>query len=531
MSKNLVFVIVGHQGYIRHVEDEKDYALENDILFNSISRTYLPLLNLFHKLSSENLKFKLSMVFSPSLCSLLDDPVVQQQYIQWLEKRIVLGESEVARLKNDGKLLSNAEKDLEKAKKDKADFCDVYNQNLLAQFRHFAEQGYLELLATCGTYAFLPHYGDMEEILNSQVEVGLFSHRHYFGSNPDGFFLPFMGYTPGIERVLKAYGVKYTIVDIRSLLFSENIPEHGIFSPVRCAVQDSNGISGTSIALFAQDSDSPDDILNFASNAVYKNQDKDIGFELTNEEICKTGFIENGEARIPSGFRYWNKNDEAYDSQKALEQVKADAKVFVESKLEKLSVAERNMNEKNANLVCVLDAKLLGQSWDEGVEFLEQVIREVHSTDTELSVCASQLGNVLVLQKVTPYPGAAQGYSYGEDLLDGSNEWMLRYTRKMSERMLDLSDRYPNETGLKIRLLNLGARELMLAQSGEWATMIHDGVFPEYAKKRFEDSIKSFMIVFDALGSNTVSTEWLTKLEREHTIFPWINFRIFSKKV
>ena len=101
----------------------------------------------------------------------------------------------------------------------------------------------------------------------------------------------------------------------------------------------------------------------------------------------------------------------------------------------------------------------------------------------------------------------------------------------MSERMIDLSDRYPNETGLKIRLLNLGARELLLAQSGEWATMIHDGYFPEYAEKRFKDAIRSFMIVFDALGSNTVSTEWLTKLEKEHTIFPWMNFRIFSKKI
>ena len=70
----------------------------------------------------------------------------------------------------------------------------------------------------------------------------------------------------------------------------------------------------------------------------------------------------------------------------------------------------------------------------------------------------------------------------------------------------------------------------MIAQSGEWAKMIHDGDFPEYAEKRFREAIKSFMIVFDALGSNTVSTEWLTKLEKEHVIFPWMNFRLFSPK-
>jgi 1,4-alpha-glucan branching enzyme len=38
-------------------------------------------------------------------------------------------------------------------------------------------------------------------------------------------------------------------------------------------------------------------------------------------------------------------------------------------------------------------------------------------------------------------------------------------------------------------------------------------------------------MVFDALGSNTVSTEWLTKLESKESIFPWMNYRIFSKKV
>ena len=131
---------------------------------------------------------------------------------------------------------------------------------------------------------------------------------------------------------------------------------------------------------------------------------------------------------------------------------------------------------------------------------------------------------------MSPYPGAAQGNSYGEDLLDNSNDWMIRYTRKMCERMVDLSDRFPNETGLKVRLLDLGAKELMMAQSGEWAQMIHDGLFPEYAARRFKESIKSFMIVFDALGSNTVSTEWLTKLEKEHLLFPWMNFRMFSPK-
>lgn len=528
MSKNLILVIVGHQGYIRHIEDEKEYALQNDILFSSISNTYLPLLDLFYRLEKEKVNFKLGMVFSPSLCSLLDDPVVQEQYIEWLDKRIALGESEVERCKNDESLLKNAKRSFEKAKKDKNDFCDVYGQNLLAQFKKFADKGYLELLATCGTYAFLPHYGDITEVLNAQVEVGLYSHRYYFGAKPAGFYLPFLGYTGKIENVLNSYGFKYTIVDIRSFLFSENLPVEGIFSPVRCA--------GSSFALFAQDSETPDDIYGFAKNPVYKNIEKDISFELSDDYLKKSGFLDEGSARVPSGFRYWSKENDggvAYDSEKAAVQLKKDADSFVAQKNEKLSQAQNLMGKKSPSLVCVIDAKILGQKWAEGVGFLENVIRDVAASDAALSLStlSDNNENVYLLQKLNPYPGAAQGHGYGEDLLDSSNDWMLRYTRKMSARMIDLSGRYPNETGLKIRLLNLAARELMLAQSGEWAMMLHNDVFPEYAAKRFKDSIRAFMTVYDALGTNTVSTEWLAKMEKEYTIFPWMNFRIFSKKV
>ena len=115
--------------------------------------------------------------------------------INWLERRVALGEKELVRLSSDEALLANAEACLKKAKKDLLDFTQTYSQNLLKEFAYFAEKGNLELLATCGTYAFLPHYGDMTEILNAQVEIGLYSHRQYFGSNPDGFYLPFMGYT------------------------------------------------------------------------------------------------------------------------------------------------------------------------------------------------------------------------------------------------------------------------------------------------------------------------------------------------
>ncbi|MBQ6781098.1 MAG: DUF1957 domain-containing protein [Treponema sp.] len=521
MAKNLILVIVGHQGYIRHIEDGADYASENELLFDSISNTYLPLINLFYRLEAESVPFKVSLVLSPMLCALFDDPMVQQQYIEWLDDRIALGEKEIIRCKDDDSLCDNARSILAQYKKDKADFCDKYEQNLLKQFAEIAKNEHLELIATAASYAYLPHYADMPEVLNAQVEAGLYSHRRYFGAAPEGFWLPYLGYADDVEKVIRSYGINYTILDTRSILFSKDSPADGIFSPVRCY---------NSLVVFGRDKDTPADIVaeetGFMHNPLYKNLYKDIGFELDADALGNCSA--SGKARVATGYRYWSKQDTVYDKKAALAQAEKDAKTFLDAKKTKLDAAEGLLNGNDASLVCAFDAAMLGQDWAEGMYFLEQVIRG--SEGMTLSCGADLIQNQFSLPKIKPYPSAASGTGYGEDLLDSSNGWMLRHTRKMCERMIDLAGRFPDDTGLKVRLLNLGAKELMIAQCGDWAKMLHEGRYPEYVTERFKQCIASFIAVFDSLGSNTVSTEWLTKIEREHPLFPWMNYRIFSKK-
>ena len=520
-KKNFVLVIVGHQGYIRHIENGEEYAAENDLLFTSISRTYLPLINLFHRLEEESVPFKVSLVLSPVLCSLFDDPMVQQQYIEWLEARIKLGEKELIRCKDDERVHANALSTLNQFKKDLNDFCEVYNQNLLGQFAYFAHKGCVELLATAASYAFFPHYADMTEVLNAQVEAGLYSHRKYFGTAPEGFWLPYMGYAEGVEKVLRSYGLNYTILDTRSILFSTESPDTGIFAPVRCQ---------NSLVVFGRDRDCPAEIISEGSgimyNPVYRNPNKDVGFELNADELGD--ILPMGKGRVSSGYRYWSRGDEVYDEARAMAQAAEDARAFVSRRKQKLEKAESLLNGKDACLVCTVSASTLGQDWTEGIAFLENVLRNGDGLD--FAGCSELLEEQFSLPKINPYPAAAFESGNGEDLLDSTNNWMLLHLRKMCERMVDLAGRFPDDSGLTVRLLNLGAKELMIAQSAEWALMLHEGRFPEYVTARFKESIAAFITVFDSLGSNTVSTEWLTKMEHAHPIFPWMNYRIFSKK-
>lgn len=523
--KNLSIVIVAHQPFFRHVTGENEIpGQENDLLFGAISQTYIPLIDMLHRFEEEGIKSKFSIVLSPSLCAMLSDEVLQKQYIQWLDRCILFGQKEVERLKREPELCKNAGIILEKAIHNKTVFVENYNCNLVKEFASFAKKGFIEILATTGTYAFLPHYSDMPEILNAQIETGIISHKHFFETAPEGFWLPYMGFAKGIERNLRSYGINYTLIDSHGLLFSESCPDTGIFAPVRCF---------NSLVLFARDRETPFDINDeengYSANKVYKNQNKDAGFELTSQEL--EGFIEADSVRTNTLYRYWSKESDsnaAYDAEKAEAQAVKDAIDFINRKNEKLNKAAEQI-EGDSTLTCTISAHTLGQTWAEGMIFLETVLR--NNKESNFISHGQLIKDQFKLPKVIPYPSASSGTGYGEDLLDSSNCWMLRYTRKMCERMVDLAGRFPDDTGLKVRLLNIGAKELMLAQSGELAKMIHENMLPDFVQKYFNSSVTDFTAVFDALGSNVVSTEWLTKLEKKHNLFPWMNYRIFSQKM
>lgn len=522
-KKSLVFVISAHQPYICHPED--DYSAQNELLYAAISETYLPLLNMFSNLEADGVPFKVVMCFSPSLCALLSDPIVQAQYIEWLNKVIALGEAEVARYPETDPRHALSKAQLAQAKQNKLDFCETYQQDLLSKFSYYSKKGNVELMATAATNCYLPLYADLPQAVQAQVEEGLLSHRHFFDTLPEGFLLPFMGYTPGLESIIRSYGFYYTILDAHGLLFANPVCEKGIFAPVRCA---------NSLVVFGCDkaaaSGFDDDAQSYIHKSVYRNQNRDIGFE--SDVSCLKGFLNKDNGRVPTGYKYWSQEaDGFYDADAAFEQVQADAKQFLDVKAQKLHEASLATGGNDVCSVCYFDADFFGQKWYEGIVWLEKILRE-ESMREDICVerCSALIGDKYSLPKTEPFPSSSFDSGYGEDMIDHSNDWMIRYVRKAVERMIDLTSRFPADTGLKERSLNLAAKEVLLAQSGDWPKMVKDQNFDTYASERFKESVLAFTTVYDSLGSNSISTEWLTGMERRHRIFPWINYRVFSEK-
>lgn len=526
-KKSLIITIVGHQGYFKGKGSEGNSVPEEELLFTAISETYLPLLSMFERLDIDSVPFKLSLVLTPTLCAQLADYDVQTRFVEWLDRLVALGEKEVSQLPEGSPRWIQAESCLERIRANRRDFVEFYKGDLLSAFRYYADRDTIELLATAATSTFLPHYADIPEAINAQIEAGLQSHRQFFGVVPDGFWLPAMGYSANIEQILLKYGFTYSVLDSHGLLFGKPLPVNGIFSPIRCQ----NGF-----VFFARDFSSEAEILGtdgFINNGVYRNQDRDLAFEAAANEL--SDFIPLGKERVASGYKYWRRGgstgEDWYDKDAAIKQAKIDALSFVATRAEKLNKAETMLQSSDLSMTCTFDARIFGQLWHEGIFWLEQVFRAAAvSPDLQTAHACDLFSKKSSFQELVPFMSAATGTGYGENLLDTSNDWMLQYSRKACERMISLAERFPDDNGFKARALNMAAKEVLLSMSLDWPIMLHDKTYPEYAEAQFKNNVLAFTTVFDSLGANSISTEWLTNMEQEHPLFPWINYRIFSKK-
>ncbi len=532
-EKKIVFVLDAHLPYVR--DPDLPCSVEESWLFNVLSFTYLPLLRSFTSLETEGIPFYVGIAFSPELSEMLSDPLLQNRYTAHLERSIdyaghtiennLLDETRTALLKDYLELL----------KKNKHDFVDIYEKNILKKFDYFSERGYLEILATSATACFFPLYEDIPEAINAQIETGLMSHRAHFDSIPDGFWLPALGWFQDAEKTLKAYGFRYSIVENIALLFSDKPPSSGVFSPVCCE----NGFN-----LFPRDSFASAELSGegkgYSLNPVYLDVDNDIGFEMDDADLAPLFDAKTG--RRITGFRYTarasreTKDAVLYDSAAAAAQIDKDATDFLDSCSALLSKASDFLEGESVCRTCAFRASFFGQEWFEGVAWLEKVFRLAASRDDiSFSTPSSFLKKKYADKNISPgivYPVFSSWFEngYADELLNSSNDWIYQYIKKATERMVDLAERFPNDSGLKERVLNTAAKEILLAQSIDWPVLMNDPMNSEYARYRFEESIKAFTTVYESLGSNFVSTEWLTEMERKHHFFPFMNYRVFSRR-
>jgi 1,4-alpha-glucan branching enzyme len=77
------------------------------------------------------------------------------------------------------------------------------------------------------------------------------------------------------------------------------------------------------------------------------------------------------------------------------------------------------------------------------------------------------------------------------------------------------------------RVLKQLARELLLAQSSDWAFLMKTGTAREYATRRTTDHLARFNRLHDQLAANRIDEEFLHECESRDNLFPNVNWRYY----
>ncbi len=101
----------------------------------------------------------------------------------------------------------------------------------------------------------------------------------------------------------------------------------------------------------------------------------------------------------------------------------------------------------------------------------------------------------------------------------------------LADRFAPLASRNSAGDELTLRALKQAARELLLAQSSDWAFQIYQGTTADYAAARFNTHVWRFERLAASIERGAVDRDFLEESEGRDNLFPEIDFRVFCSRL
>ncbi|MEI7640889.1 MAG: 1,4-alpha-glucan branching protein domain-containing protein [bacterium] len=524
----LALLLHAHLPFVRH--PEYNDSLEENWLYEAITETYIPLLDVFNKLVEDGVDFRVTMSLTPTLMTMLKDELLQERYVRYINRLIELIEKEIIRTKYDNEINTTAIMYREKFYRAKHVFEEKYDRDLVEAFKHLAEIGKLEII-TCGaTHGFLPltlH----KEAKNAQIKVAVDLHESFLGVRPKGIWLPEAGYEPGDDELLKKHGINFFFVDTHGMLSGTPSPKYGVFAPVYCK---------SGVAAFARDMESSKQVWSakegYPGDFSYREFYRDIGFDLEFDYIKP--YIHESGIRINTGVKYYKitgktelAHKRPYNHLQAREKAAEHAGNFMFNR-EKQAEHLFALMKREPIIVAPYDAELYGHWWYEGPDFINFLFRKIfYDQKTIKTITPSEYLEKYPKNQVVTPAFSSWGYKgYSEYWLNETNDWIYRHLHKCFEKMMALAYeyRYKPLSALQERALKQAAREVLLAQSSDWAFIMRTQTMVEYAVKRTKTHIHRFDKLNDMIKTDVFDEAYLAEMEWKDNIFPDIDWTSYS---
>jgi 1,4-alpha-glucan branching enzyme len=519
-------VLHAHLPFVRH--PEYDDFLEEDWLYEAITETYIPLLDVFDGLERDGVDWRLTMSLTPTLAAMLCDPLLQYRYVRHIDNLIALTNKEMERTRWQPEFLPLAQMYHHRFTRAREIFVNQYNNNLLQGFRRFFEAGKLELITCAATHGFMPLMIINENARRAQFEIGCREFERHFGKRPKGIWLAECGYNEGVDRLLKDAGLKYFFVDTHGVLFAEPRPKYGVYAPILCP--------GTNVAALARDTESSKQVWSaiegYPGDYNYRDFYRDVGFDLDYEYI-KPHLHQTG-IRSLLGVKYYKitgRTDHKlpYDPKAALDKAAEHAGNFMFNREKQVEWLSGSMDRPSL-IVAPYDAELFGHWWFEGPDWINFLLRKIHHDQQNVKTITvpEYLEKFPHLQVAQPTMSSWGYKGYNEVWCEGSNDWIYRHLHEGADRMVELARENADATPLRRRALNQAARELLLAQSSDWAFILKTGTMVDYAVQRTRVHVVNFNHLYEGIKRNDIDEQWLTEIERRHNLFPDIDYRVYA---
>lgn len=521
----LAIILHAHLPYVRHVK-HKD-ALEENWLFEAITDTYIPLISILEELAGKGLDYRLTLTLTPTLCSMLRDPLLQSRYVNRLQQLIELATKEVRRTQSQPEFNVLARMYHKRFLSAYETFVTRYEKNLIQVFARLQEAGKIEVLASAATHGYLPLLSVNASAVRAQIRVGIESYREMFGRRPKGFWLPECGYYPGVDELLKENGIRYTILETHGLTHAESRPKYGVYAPLYCP---------SGVAVFGRDPESSNQVWSategYPGDPDYREYYRDIGLDLDMDYIGP--YIHKDGIRINTGLKYYRitgntENKQVYVPEWAEGKAKSQAADFLSKKQAQVEDLAQHM-DRTPLLVAPYDAELFGHWWFEGPRWLDYLLRKI-MLDQErirLITLSEYLEEYPINQVSVPSASSWGEQGFHRKWLNESNDWIYRHLHRAADIMERLTGDYPQSERLVKRALDQAARELLLAQSSDWAFIMSAGTMTQYAEKRVKTHLKRFKKLAEGIASDSIDEAWLSGIERRDNIFPRLDYRIFA---
>lgn len=519
MAGSLALILHAHLPFVRHPDHEEFF--EESWLFEAITETYIPLVRMMQRLVGDGVPFRIAMSITPPLCAMLQDELLRERYVQHLDRCIGLAHRELERHREHSELheLARFYCDLLVDTRHRFEAC---KRDLLSIFRQLRDAGVLEIVASAATHGFLPLLAQSPQAVGAQVLIGCDAYRETFGADPAGFWLPECAFAPGIENVLQKANIRWFVVDAHGLLLGKPRSRASIYAPC---------FTPAGPAAFARDPASSRQVWSaqsgYPGDAAYRDFYRDVGFDSPPHHAFAHSCDKTPRF---TGLKYHRVTGgegpkQVYQRERAEQVAEVHAAHFLDSRREQLRELQSSIH--HPLIVMPFDAELFGHWWYEGPRFLELFIRKTAADDiVRLTTPSDYLTAHARLEVVTPAASSWGENGYFEVWLQEKNAWIYPRLHSAARKLVEIARAHAASATPGVeRAIRQLARELLLAQSSDWAFLMKTGTAKEYASRRVEDHLSRFESLSAQLEVGKIDDAFLSECESRDNLFPHVEWR------